>query len=49
MDGVVFNMATELDDTLHDATNFMCSESCPCYAMKEAYDKYNEIPEETYN
>ena len=49
MDGVVFNMATKLDKTLHTATLNMCSDKCPCYAEAAAYDKYDEIEEEVYN
>lgn len=48
----IFNMATDLDKTLIDSTNYMCSERCPCYAAdmdSKAFKVYNSYDEKTLN
>lgn len=49
IEATLFNMASELDKTQRDATNYMCSQYCPCYDNGKSYAEYDKYDEATYN
>lgn len=47
----MFEQAVNLDKNILDATNYMCTQTCPCYSGEDhkAFDKYNAYTEEEFN
>lgn len=49
MDGSVFESVSTLDASLVEVTNYMCTDRCPCFYNKGAFEHYLAIEEEQYN